>query len=76
MVIATGVGTWIGFQGFLNIAVTTGILPNTGIPLPFVSYGLTSLISLYVGVGFILNVRMQSMQRTAKGEGIHFGGMT
>lgn len=75
-VIAAGVGTWIGFQGFLNIGVTTGVLPNTGIPLPFVSYGLTSLISLYIGVGFVLNVRMQNMQRTAKGEGIHFGGMT
>ena len=75
-VIATGVGTWIGFQGFMNIAVATGILPNTGIPLPFVSYGLTSLLSLYIGVGFLLNVRMQSMQKTSKSEGIHFGGMT
>ncbi len=76
VVIATGVGTWIGFQGFMNIAVATGILPNTGIPLPFVSYGLTSLLSLYIGVGFVLNVRMQSMQKTSKSEGIHFGGMT
>ena len=76
VVIATGVGTWIGFQGFMNIAVATGILPNTGIPLPFVSYGLTSLLSLYIGVGFLLNVRMQSMQKTSKSEGIHFGGMT
>ena len=75
-VIATGVGTWIGFQGFMNIAVATGILPNTGIPLPFVSYGLTSLLSLYIGVGFLLNVRMQSMQKTSKSEGIHFEGMT
>lgn len=76
VVIATGVGTWIGFQGFMNIAVVTGILPNTGIPLPFVSYGLTSLLSLYIGMGFVLNVRMQSMQKTAKSEGIHFGGIT
>lgn len=76
VVIATGVGTWIGFQGFMNIAVATGILPNTGIPLPFVSYGLTSLLSLYIGIGFVLNVRMQSMQKTSKSEGIHFGGMT
>ncbi len=75
-VIATGMGTWIGFQGFINIAVTTGVLPNTGIPLPFVSYGLTSLISLYLGLGFVLNVRMQNMRRTSKGDGIHFGGTT
>ena len=73
-VIATGVGTWIGFQGFVNIAVATGVLPNTGLPLPFVSYGLTSLLSLYLGLGFVLNVRMQSMQRASKGDGIHFGG--
>ena len=58
-VIAAGVGAWIGFQGFLNMGVATGVMPNTGIPLPFVSYGLTSLISVYIGVGFVLNVRLQ-----------------
>ncbi len=59
MLIAAGMGAWIGFQGFLNIGVATGVLPNTGIPLPFVSYGLTSLISCYAGMGFVLNVRLQ-----------------
>jgi len=39
--------------------VATGILPNTGIPLPFVSYGLTSLISLYMGIGIVLNIGLQ-----------------
>ena len=58
-VIAAGVGAWIGFQGFLNMGVATGVMPNTGIPLPFVSYGLTSLISVYAGMGFVLNVRLQ-----------------
>ena len=58
-VIAAGVGAWIGFQGFLNMAVATGVMPNTGIPLPFVSYGLTSLISVYIAIGFVLNVRLQ-----------------
>ena len=58
-VIAAGVGAWIGFQGFLNIGVATGVMPNTGIPLPFVSYGLTSLISVYMGIGFVMNVRLQ-----------------
>ena len=58
-IIASGMGTWIGLQSFLNIGVATGLLPNTGIPLPFVSYGLTSLVCLYAGIGFILNVRMQ-----------------
>ena len=58
----TGVQTCalpIWFQGMLNIAVATGASPNTGIPLPFVSYGLTSLVSLYIGIGFVMNVRLQ-----------------
>ena len=59
-IIATGVGAWIGFQGFINMGVATGVMPNTGIPLPFVSYGLTSLISVYLGIGFVLNVRLQA----------------
>ncbi|WP_026651185.1 FtsW/RodA/SpoVE family cell cycle protein [Butyrivibrio proteoclasticus] len=59
-IIAAGVGAWIGFQGLLNIGVATGVMPNTGLPLPFVSYGLTSLLSIYMGVGFVLNVRLQS----------------
>lgn len=62
-VIAVGVGAWIGFQGCVNIGVATGILPNTGIPLPFVSYGLTSLLCLYVGIGLVLNVHMQEKKR-------------
>lgn len=57
---ATGVGAWVGFQGLLNIGVATGVLPNTGLPLPFVSSGLTSLLCLYVGVGIVLNIRLQS----------------
>lgn len=59
MVIAAGVGALIGFQGFMNIAVATMLMPNTGLPLPFVSYGLSSLLSLYIGIGFVLNVRLQ-----------------
>lgn len=58
-IIAAGVAALIGFQGLINISVATGVIPNTGIPLPFVSYGLTSLVSLYIGVGFVLNVRLQ-----------------
>ncbi len=58
-IIASGMAALVGFQGFMNISVATGLLPNTGIPLPFVSYGLTSLLSLYIGMGFVLNVRLQ-----------------
>lgn len=63
MLISTGMATVIGFQSFMNIGVATGIVPNTGIPLPFVSYGLTSLVSLYIGMGFVLNVRLQCVRK-------------
>ena len=59
-VICCGMAALIGFQSFLNIAVATGLIPNTGIPLPFVSYGLTSLVSLYAGIGIVLNVGLQT----------------
>ncbi len=58
-IIGCGVGGLIGFQSFINIGVATQLLPNTGVPLPFVSYGLTSLVSLYIGVGLVLNVGLQ-----------------
>ena len=59
MVIAAGIGALIGIQGFMNIAVATMMMPNTGLPLPFVSYGLSSLVSMYIGIGFVLNVGLQ-----------------
>ena len=58
-IICCGVGGLIGIQSFINIGVATKILPNTGVPLPFVSYGLTSLVSLYIGIGLVLNVGLQ-----------------
>ena len=57
--ICCGVGTIVALQAFLNISVATGIAPNTGTPLPFVSYGLTSLVSMFIGMGFVLNVGLQ-----------------
>ena len=58
-IICAGMGGLIMFQSFINISVATGLMPNTGLPLPFVSYGLTSLVSLYIGMGFVLNVGLQ-----------------
>lgn len=57
--ICCGVGGLVAIQSFINVAVVTNIMPNTGTPLPFVSYGLTSLVSLYIGMGFVLNVGLQ-----------------
>ena len=59
-IIAASMGGLIAFQSFVNIGVATFILPNTGLPLPFVSYGLTSLLSLYIGMGVVMNVRLQA----------------
>ena len=57
--ICTGMAALVGFQAFTNIAVATGVFPNTGLPLPFISYGVSSLVSLYIGVGLVLNVGLQ-----------------
>ena len=58
-VICCGMAAWIGFQTFVNIGVVTGLLPNTGVTLPFISYGLTSLVSVFLAIGVVLNVGLQ-----------------
>lgn len=57
--ICTGMAALIGFQAFANIAVATQIFPNTGLPLPFISSGVSSLISIFMGMGLVLNVGLQ-----------------
>ncbi len=57
--ICFGVASIVVFQTFINIGVVTAILPNTGIPLPFVSYGMSSLVAMYAGIGLVLNVRFR-----------------
>ena len=57
--ICSGMAALIGFQSIVNIGVATGMMPNTGVTLPFVSYGLTSIWSLYIGIGLVLNVGLQ-----------------
>lgn len=57
--ICCGMAAFIAYQSFMNIGVATEILPNTGIPLPFVSKGLSSLIGIYGGMGIILNISLQ-----------------
>ena len=57
--IAAGMAALIGFQSFINIGVATQLLPNTGLPLPFISYGLTSLLSCMTGIGLVLNIGLQ-----------------
>lgn len=58
--LATGITTLIGTQAIMNIAVVTSSMPNTGIPLPFFSYGGTSLVILLCSVGILLNISRQT----------------
>jgi cell division protein FtsW len=63
--IATGVGSLIGVQSIINIAVVTGTIPATGVPLPFISYGGSSLLFLLIGIGLVLSVaRVSAAERT------------
>jgi cell division protein FtsW len=58
--LACGVTTWIGFQALINVAAVTLTLPTTGIPLPFISYGGSSLAITLLAVGILVNVSTQS----------------
>ena len=58
-----GLVTKVGLQAFLNIGVVTDVLPNTGISLPFFSYGGSSLVILMLEMGVILSVSRHSYQR-------------
>jgi rod shape determining protein RodA len=49
----------IVFQVFQNVGMSMGIMPITGLPLPFVSYGGSSLLTTYAGIGMVLNIRMR-----------------
>ncbi|HYO61564.1 MAG TPA: rod shape-determining protein RodA [Actinomycetota bacterium] len=57
--IAAGIAGYWGFQLFINMGMTMGIMPITGIPLPFISYGGSSLITNYMAVGLLLNIHMR-----------------
>lgn len=55
-----GITSWIVVQAFINISAITAIIPLTGVPLPFISYGGTSLVFLLAGVGILLNISKQA----------------
>ena len=58
--VAIGITAWLGFQAFINMAALSGLLPLTGIPLPFMSHGGTALIVNLVAVGILLNISRQT----------------
>lgn len=60
--LAAGVTAWIGIQTLLNLSAMVALLPLTGIPLPLISYGGSSLVSVLAGLGILLNVSRQRKQ--------------
>lgn len=58
--VAVGITTWIVIQAFINIGALTGVLPLTGVPLPFMSYGGSSLMAILMGIGVLLNISKYS----------------
>jgi rod shape determining protein RodA len=63
-IVATGIASMLLFQILVNVGMVTGIMPVTGIPLPFITYGGSSLISLLFGMGILQSVRMHSRKHT------------
>lgn len=60
--VAAGVVSWFAFQSFVNIGMTLGIMPVTGLPLPFVSYGGSAMFANLIAVGLLLNVHRGSVE--------------
>lgn len=57
--LAAGVAAMLAFQLFINVGMTIGLVPIVGIPLPFVSYGGSSLLTSFCGVGILMNIHMR-----------------
>ncbi len=66
-VAAAGIACWFGFQAFQNIGMCLGIMPVTGVPLPLVSYGGTSMFASLTAVGLLLNIHLRSTGREGHG---------
>ncbi|MBQ6376121.1 MAG: FtsW/RodA/SpoVE family cell cycle protein [Lachnospiraceae bacterium] len=62
-ILSSAIASLVAIQSFINIGVATRILPNTGTPLPFVSYGLTSIMTLFFSMGMVINVGLQTKIR-------------
>jgi rod shape determining protein RodA len=59
MLLATGIGTMFAFEVLVNVGMTIGIMPVTGIPLPFLSYGVSALTTNMLSIGILLNIARQ-----------------
>ena len=59
-VAAAGIACWFGFQGFQNVGMCLGIMPVTGVPLPFVSYGGSSMFAGLLAIGLLQNIHLRA----------------
>lgn len=64
---AAGVGCWFAFQSFQNIGMCLGIMPVTGVPLPLVSYGGTSMFATLMAIGLLLNIHLRTQRAMGLG---------
>lgn len=74
MLLATGISFLIGLQAFVNMAVVTNVLPNKGLPLPFISYGGSNLLAMLGCVGLLLSVARQARETESKPANPFAGG--
>ncbi|WP_424887506.1 rod shape-determining protein RodA [Streptomyces sp. XH2] len=58
-IVAAGIVAWFAFQSFENIGMTLGIMPVTGLPLPFVSYGGSSMFAAWIAIGLLQSIKVQ-----------------
>ncbi|SFC38356.1 rod shape determining protein RodA [Nocardioides terrae] len=63
---AAGIACWFGFQAFQNVGMCLGIMPVTGVPLPFLSYGGSSMFASLVAVGLLQNIHARSVRATER----------
>jgi len=61
--LAVGITSWIGFQALVNLGAMVALIPLTGVPLPFISYGGSSLVLALAGMGILINISKQRVAR-------------
>ena len=64
---AAGVACWFGFQSFQNIGMCLGIMPVTGVPLPLVSYGGSSMFATLMAIGLLQNIHLRTQRSMGLG---------
>jgi len=72
--LAFGITLSIVVYALVNVGVTTGLLPTTGLPLPFISYGGTSLLFLCVGIGILINIALSNQKKRSKDDDDSYNG--